>query len=110
MYSQYIHAVCSGIVCGSIVYNLAIVYKRPEFFMVVVRVIIIDHWNQPSCLYKIQVTIIYSHAILVAVMSEVIRKTWTGKLANSADPDQMPQNAVSDQVLHCLLKLQEVKS
>ena len=31
---------------------------------------------------------------------------WT--LANSADPDQTPQNAASDQVLHCLLKLQEV--
>ena len=29
-------------------------------------------------------------------------------LANSADPDQMLQNA-SDQGLHCLLKLQEVK-
>ena len=29
-------------------------------------------------------------------------------LANSADPDQMPQNAASDQGLHCLLKLQEV--
>ena len=33
-------------------------------------------------------------------------KTWTGAfgiLANSADPDQMPQNLASDQVLHCLL-------
>ena len=30
-------------------------------------------------------------------------------LANSADPDQTPQNAESDQDLHCLLKLQEVK-
>ena len=30
-------------------------------------------------------------------------------LANSADPDQMPQDAASDQGLHCLLKLQEVK-
>ena len=26
-----------------------------------------------------------------------------GTLANSAKPDQMPQNAASDQVLHCLL-------
>ena len=25
-------------------------------------------------------------------------------LANSADPDQMPQNAASDLVLHCLAK------
>ena len=57
---------------------------------------------------------IYSHTSLVAVISEcrvkrVICKTWTGTLANSADPDQMPQNVASDQGLHCLLKLQEVK-
>ena len=38
----------------------------------------------------------------------VICKTLTGTLANSADPDQTPQNTVSDQSLHCLLKLQEV--
>ena len=30
-------------------------------------------------------------------------------LANSADQDQTPQNTAFDQVLHCLLKLQEVK-
>ena len=30
-------------------------------------------------------------------------------LANSANPDKMQQNAVSDQDLHCLLKLQNVK-
>ena len=58
--------------------------------------------------------VIYSHAILVTVMSEchvkrVICKTWTGTLANSADADQMPQNAACDQCLHCLLKLQEAK-
>ena len=44
---------------------------------------------------------------------EGICKTWTGlnagTLANSADPDQMPQNVASDQGPHCLLKLQEVK-
>ena len=56
----------------------------------------------------------YSPAILVAVMSEcsvkgVIYKTYTGTLANSADPDQTTQNAASDQGLHCLLKLREVK-
>ena len=55
----------------------------------------------------------YSHIILVVVMSErcvkrVICKTWTGTFANSADPDQMPQNVASDQGLHCLLKLQDV--
>ena len=30
-------------------------------------------------------------------------------MAPSADPDQMPQNAASDQGLHSLLKLQEIK-
>ena len=54
--------------------------------------------------------VIYSCAILITVMSEcpvkkVICKTWTGTLANSEDPDQMPQNAASDQGPHCLLKL-----
>ena len=58
--------------------------------------------------------VIYSRAILVAVTSEcgvkrAICKTWTGTLANSADPDQTPQNAASDQGLHCWLKLQDVK-
>ena len=43
-------------------------------------------------------------AILVAVTSEsrakrVICKTWTGTLTNSADQDQTPQNAASDQDL-----------
>ena len=32
-----------------------------------------------------------------------------GILANSADPDQMPQNAASDQDLHFLVRLQKVK-
>ena len=63
---------------------------------------------------KIQVTIIHSRDILVTVTLEcsvkrIIRKTCTGTLANSADADQMPQNGASDQNLHCLLKLQEVK-
>ena len=57
--------------------------------------------NLTTQLYKIQVMFIYSHAILVAVMSEcsverVLCKTWTGTLAYSADPDQMPQDAASD--------------
>ena len=65
-------------------------------------------------LYKIQLTVIYSHVILVTVTSgchvkRVICKTWTGTLANSADPDQMLQNAASDQGLHCLLKFLRVK-
>ena len=52
--------------------------------------------------------------IVVAVTSEcrvkrIVCKTWTGTFANSADPDHTPQNAASDQGLHCLLKLQDVK-
>ena len=40
----------------------------------------------------------FRRAVLVAVTSEgrvkkVICKTWTGTLANSAAPDQTPQNA-----------------
>ena len=39
--------------------------------------------------------------------------TWTGlsagTLAGSADIDQAPKNAASNQGLHCLLYLQEVK-
>ena len=63
---------------------------------------------------QIQVVVIYSHAILVAETAEcsvkmAICKTWTGTLANSADPDQMPQKVASDQGLHCLLKLQEIE-
>ena len=63
---------------------------------------------------EIQRMVIYSHAILVAEKSECgvkrfICKTWTRTLANSADPDQMLQSVASDQGLHCLLKLQEVK-
>ena len=57
---------------------------------------------------KIQVTFIYSRAILVALTSEC-SKTCSEILTNSADPDQTPQNAASDQGLHCLFKLQEVK-
>ena len=71
-------------------------------------------WNRPANLYKILVTVIYSGTMLVTVTSEclvkkVICKSWTGKLVNNADRVQTPQNAASDQCLHCLLKLQEVK-
>ena len=60
------------------------------------------------------VTVMFSRAILVTPTSEcrvkrIICKTWTGTLANGADPDQTPQNAASDQSLQCLFKLQEVK-
>ena len=78
------------------------------------HLIIFDQWNQTARLYEIQLTVIYIRAILVAVTSEcslkrVICKTWTGTLAKSADHDQTQQNTASDQSLHCLLKLLEVK-
>ena len=61
---------------------------------------------------EIQVTFIYSRAILVAVTSEcsvkrVICKTRTGTLSISADPDQKLRNASFD--LQYLHKLIEVK-
>ena len=48
--------------------------------------------------------VIYSCTILVAVTSDccvkrVICKTLSGTLANSEDPEQMPQNVASDQGL-----------
>ena len=94
--------------------RLAIVYKRQNFLKVVVHVIITDKCN---ALDETQVTIIYSRAILVAVTSEwcwqrAICKTWNetfGTLANSAYPDQTPQNVASDQDVHSLLILQKVK-
>ena len=57
-------------VIGSIVYNRAIVYKRQNFIKVVVYVIIIDQWSSATRLYNIQLTVIYSHAILVTMTSE----------------------------------------
>ena len=60
----------------------------------------------------IQGMVIYSRAILITVRVPcrgVICKTWPKTLRNSVDPDQTPQNAASDQGLHCLLKVQEVK-
>ena len=76
--------------------------------------IIIDQRNQTASLYEIQVRVIYSRTIFATVMSEccvkrVISKTLTGTPENSADPEQMPQNVASEQGLHCLLKLQEIK-
>ena len=83
--------------------------------IVIPKVIIIDQLNQTACLYEIQVTVIYSRAILVTEATDrrvkrVICKTWTRTLANSAEPVQMPQDAAFDRGLHFLLKLQEVKS
>ena len=98
---------------GSSVYNRAKVYIHQNFLKVVGHVIIIDQWNPTKRLYGIQVTVIYSRAVVVTVTSEcrvmrVICKTWIGTLANSADKDQTAQNAASDQDLNCLLKLQEI--
>ena len=75
--------------------------------------IVTDQCNQ-TLRYRIQVTVIYSHAILDTVTSEcsvkrVTCKTWTGTLTKTVQTDQTLQKAVSDQGLNCLLKLQEVK-
>ena len=40
------------------------------------------------------------------LLTHCSRKTPKEYLANSADPDQTPQNAASDQGLHCLQILQ----
>ena len=48
----------------------SIVYKHQDFLKVVVHMIIIDQWNQVARLYEIQVTVIYSRAILVTVTSQ----------------------------------------
>ena len=52
---------------GSIVYNLAIVYKSQNFLKVVFHAIIIDRWKSKSALDEIQVTVLYRRAFLVAV-------------------------------------------
>ena len=49
---------------GSIVYNQTIVYTRQNFLQEIVHVNIIDQCNQT------EVTVIYSRAFLVAVMSQ----------------------------------------
>ena len=53
----------------SLVYNGAKVYFIQNFLNVIVHVIIIHQWNQTARLYEIQVTVICSRAILVAVTS-----------------------------------------
>ena len=104
-----------SVVLGSIVCNSAIIYKRQNFFQVVLHVIIIEQCNQTVRLYEIQVTVTYSRNGLVAVTSEcsvknVMCKIWTGTLVNSSEHDQTPQNAAPDEGLHCILKLLEVNN
>ena len=84
------------------------IQTQKNVLLVVVHVLITDQCGQD----EIQVTVIDSCTCLVAVMSQcsvkrIICKSMTGILTNSEDPDQTPQNAASDQGLHCLLKLQE---
>ena len=52
---------------GSISCNRAEVYIHQNFLKVVVHVIVIDQWNKNARLYKIQVTITYSHAIRIVL-------------------------------------------
>ena len=42
-------------------------------------------------------------------VKRVICKTWTGTLTNSANPDQTPQYAASDQGMHCLLNNRKLR-
>ena len=58
--------------------------------------------------------VIYNTAMLVTAISEcrvkkVISRTWTGTLANSADPHQTPQNTASDQGRQCLIKYKKLR-
>ena len=93
---MFLNLTCSKLfqcVLGLSVYIQATVNINQNFLKVVVHVIITDQWSQTKCLYEIQITVIYSSAILVTVMSEchvkrVICKTWTRTLANNADPDR----------------------
>ena len=68
----------------------------------------IRHEERHIPLFVRALTFIYSRPILFTVTSEcrvkrVFCKTWTEALANSADPDQTPLNAASDQGLRCLI-------
>ena len=58
---------------------------------------------------EIQVPVIHKRCDVRVLLIEVICKTRTGTFANSANPDQTPQNAASDRCLYCLLELQDVK-
>ena len=71
MYDSQSFTFAQVAVFWSIVYNRAKVYIHQTFSKVVVHVIIIDQWNQTARLYENQVTIIYSRAILITVMSAV---------------------------------------
>ena len=46
----------------------------------------------------------YAHSVFLTYLREASEK---GTLANSVAPHQMPQNAASDQSLHCLHQMQE---
>ena len=96
----------------SIIYNRAKECIHQNFLRLFTWLSLTNEIN--SAFVEIQITVICSCAILCSVKSECcvtqfICKTWTGTLVNSADPDQMPQNAASDKGLHCWLKLQEVR-
>ena len=69
------------------------------------------HWSMKSnrALNEIQVTFIHSRADLVALTSECGVKSLDWDIGKQCIPDQTPQNAASDQGLHCFLKLQDVK-
>ena len=61
---------------------------------------------------KIRNEILFCRLLSLWRQSSVKRglsEIWTRILENSADLDQTPHNTTSEQGLHCLFKLQEVK-
>ena len=62
-----------------------------------------------STVYNQDIVYKYQNFLKVHVVVHVIIIDQCNHNANSADPDQMLQNAASDQGLHYLLKIQKVK-
>ena len=63
----------SPLVCSTSGFGSTVEQKNKytkKFLKVIVHVIIIDQLNQTACLYEIQVTVIYSQAILGAMASK----------------------------------------
>ena len=58
---------------------------RQNYLKVVALLIITDQWNQISRLYELQVTVIYSRAIVVTVASESSVRWFLKKLDQNTD-------------------------
>ena len=77
---------------------------------VVIHLIIIDQWNQTALVRNpgkghLEPRYSYRCDVRVPCKAGYLEKLdWEFELANSVDPDQMSQNAASEQGLSCLLK------